>query len=352
MRTTCLVAAALTLFGASFAHAQRRVRIGPTYSSVSLEDGSGSSHSFSSFGGSVALITGDEGETGLAIARYTDLSTDKGLRRLSLYALDSYYYPVGTRGVVAPFAVTALGLARVTEVDSLCLLFIACSGSASATSQLALAFGLGVRVNVGRTAVATLAGRFLEVPGSQIQALEAVANASVAFGAARRGEFLDGTVGPAASFLVPISGSLHGRAPFVGARFRRDTRKAGTVAVQIDWAPLRITAGCPSTGCNENAVLFAPAYEASVRPAWGRVYGQVGLLLAGVYSQGPDRGIAQGVHGGLGVDLYGRRVMWNLNSRLLWLQRNSGENVFGVQVGVSVSPRIAGPRQGAGSREP
>src|SRR2546425_4734023 len=90
MRTTCLVAAALTLFGASFAHAQRRVRIGPTYSSVSLEDGSGSSHSFSSFGGSVALITGDEGETGLAIARYNDLSTDKGLRRLSLYVLDSY----------------------------------------------------------------------------------------------------------------------------------------------------------------------------------------------------------------------------------------------------------------------
>jgi len=34
--------------------------------------------------------------------------------------------------------------------------------------------------------------------------------------------------------------------------------------------------------------------------------------------------------------------MWNLNGRLLWLQRNSGENVFGVQVGVSLSPRIAG----------
>src|SRR6266513_1632266 len=74
----------------------------------------------------------------------------------------------------------------------------------------------------------------------------------------------------------------------------------------------------------------------------GRVYGQVGLLLAGVYSQGPDRGIAQGAHGGVGIDLYGGRVMWNLNSRLLWLRRNSGENVFGVQLGVSVSPRIGG----------
>jgi len=344
MRTTCLVAAALALLGASSAHAQRRVRIGPTYSSISLEDGSGASHSFSSFGGSVALITGDEGETGLTIARYNNLSTDKGLRRLSLYALDSYYYPVGTRGVVTPFALTALGLARVTEVDSLCLLFISCNANTSATSQLALAFGLGMRVNAGRAVVATLAGRFLEVPGSQIQALEAVASASVAFGGVRKGEFLDGTVGPAASFLIPISGSLHGRAPFVGARFRRDTKKAGTVAVQIDLVPLRITGGCPATGCNENAVLFAPGYEASVRPVWGRVYGQLGLLLAGVYSQGPDRGIAQGAHGGLGVDLYGGRLMWNLNSRLLWLQRNSGENVFGVQIGLSLSPRIGGSR--------
>jgi len=344
MRTTCLVAAALAVLGASSAHAQRRARIGPTYSSITLEDRSGASHSFSSFGGSVALITSDEGETGLTIARYNDLSTDKGLRRLSLYALDSYYYPVGTRGVVTPFALTALGLARVTEVDSLCLLFISCNANTSATSQLALAFGLGMRVNAGRAVVATLAGRFLEVPGSQIQALEAVASASVAFGGVRKGEFLDGTVGPAASFLIPISGSLHGRAPFVGARFRRDTKKAGTVAVQIDLAPLRITARCPSTGCNENAVLFAPGYEASVRPAWGRVYGQVGVLLAGVYSQGSDRGIAQGAHGGLGADFYSGRMMWNLNARLLWLQRNSGENVFGVQVGVSVSPRIAGSR--------
>src|SRR6266566_569397 len=160
MRTICLVAAALTVLGASSAHAQRRVRIGPTYSSIRLEDGSGTSHNFSSFGGSVALITGDEGETGFTIARYNDLSTDKGLRRLSLYTLDSYYYPVGTRGVVAPFALTALGLARVTEIDSLCLLsIIPCTASASATSQFALGFGLGVRVNVGGAAVATLADR-------------------------------------------------------------------------------------------------------------------------------------------------------------------------------------------------
>src|SRR5207245_10122507 len=82
------------------------------------------------------------------------------------------------------------------------------NATASATSQLALAFGLGVRVNVGRTVVATLAGRFLEVPGSQIQALEAVANASVAFGGVRKGEFLAGTVGPAAGVRVRIAGCL------------------------------------------------------------------------------------------------------------------------------------------------
>src|SRR5947208_6163507 len=159
MRTTCWLFAALWLAGMSSAHAQRRVRIGPTYSSLGLDDGSGASHTFSAVGGSAALITGDDGETGLTIARYHDLSTDKGIRRMSLFALDSYYYPVGTRGVVAPFAVTALGLARVTEVDSLCLLsIIPCSAITSATSQFALAFGLGVRVNVGPAAVAALGG--------------------------------------------------------------------------------------------------------------------------------------------------------------------------------------------------
>ena len=346
MRGTCLVAAALTLFALSSAHAQRRVRIGPTYSSVSLEDGSGSSHSFSSFGGSVALITGDEGETGLTIARYNDLSTDKGLRRLSLYALDSYYYPVGTRGVVAPFAVTALGLARVTEVDSLCLLsIIPCSASTSATSQFALAFGLGMRVNVGGAVVATLAGRFLEVPGSQIQALEAVANASVALGGVHKGQLLAGTLGPVVSAFIPISGPLRGRSPFAGVRFRRDTKKAGSLGLQIDYAPLEVTAGSCAPGCRPNAILFAPGYEASVRPAWGRVYGVVGFLLAGFYAEGRDRGMAQGAHGGVGADFYSGRAMWNLNARLLWLRRNSGENVFGVQVGVSVSPKLGGNRR-------
>src|SRR5205809_1029824 len=193
MRTTCLFAAALWLAGIASAEAQRRIRVGPTYSSLSLEDQSGSSYSFPSYGGSVALITGDESETGLTIARYNNLSTDHGIRRLTLYGLDSYYYPVGARGVVAPFALTALGLARVTEIDSLCLLSIFCNASASATSQLALAFGLGVRVNVGGAAVATLAGRFLEVPVRRRAPLGSVGPAGVG-PRVRRGRFPPGGV--------------------------------------------------------------------------------------------------------------------------------------------------------------
>ncbi len=344
MRITCLLAAAaLWLAGVSSAHAQRRVRIGPTYSSLSLQDLSGSSHTFSSFGGSAALITGDDGESGITITRYNDLSTDGRVRRLTLFGLDSYYCPVGARGVVAPFAGTTLGLARVTEAKLGCPLGL-CGDTVSATSQFALAFGLGVRVNVGSAAVATLEGRFLQVPGSDIQALEAVANASVALGSLHKGELLAGTVGPVVSAFIPVSGPLRGRSPFAGVRFRRDTKKAGSLGLEIDYAPLEVTAGACSPGCRPNAIVFAPGYEASARPAWGRVYGEIGPLLAGFYAQGPDRGIAQGAHGGLGADVYSGRVMWNLNGRLLWLQRNSGENVFGVQVGVSVSPRIGGAR--------
>ena len=341
MRTTVLLAVALSLIGTSPAFAQRRIRVGPTYSSLGLEDLSGASHSFSSFGGSAALITGDDGETGITISRYNDLSTDGRVRRLTLFGLDSYYYPVGARGGFAPFAGTTLGLARVTESGSLCIL-ITCRDTVSTTSQLALAFGLGVRVNIGHSAAATLEGRFLQVPGSQIQALEAVANASVALGSVHKGALLAGTLGPAVSAFIPISGALRGRSPFAGVRFHRETKKAGSLGLEIDYAPLEVTAGSCAPGCRPNAILFAPGYEASVRPPWGRVYGEIGLLLAGFYSQGPDRGIAQGAHAGLGADFYSGRVMWNLNSRLLWLQRNSGENVFGVQIGVSLSPPIAG----------
>jgi len=338
MRMTCFVVAALALASVSSVHAQRRFRLGPMLSSLSLEDASGTGHGFTAWGGSIALITGDDGETGLTVARYGDLALNSCERSLTLYALDSYYYPVGTRGV-APFASAELGLARVTDADQGLL---GLCGSTQPTSQLAIGFGLGVRVNAGSDVAALVEGRFLQVPNSAIQGLEARANVSLAFGSPHKGEFLDGTLGPAASFMIPIAGSLRGRAPFVGVRFRRDTKKTGSVGLQIDYAPLRITSSCPLSGCEESAVLFAPGYEASARPAWGRLYGELGLLLAGVYSEGPDRGLAQGAHGGIGVDLFGGRVMWNLNSRLLWLQRSNGENVFGVQVGVSVSPRIAG----------
>ena len=336
MRMTCFVVAALALASVSSVHAQRRFRLGPMLSSLSLEDASGTGHGFTAWGGMAALITGDDGETGLTVARYGDLALNSCERSLTLYALDSYYYPVGTRGV-APFASGELGLARVTDADQGLL---GLCGSTQPTSQLAIGFGLGVRVNAGSDVAALVEGRFLQVPNSAIQGLEARANVSLAFGSPHTGEFLDGTLGPAASFMIPIAGSLRGRAPFVGVRFRRDTKKTGSVGLQIDYAPLRITGSCPLSGCEESAVLFAPGYEASARPAWGRLYGELGLLLAGVYSEGPDRGLAQGAHGGIGVDLFGGRVMWNLNSRLLWLQRSNGENVFGVQVGVSVSPRI------------
>src|SRR3977135_3633334 len=194
MRTILLLAVALPLIGPSPAHATRRVRIGPTYSSLGLEDLSGSSHTFSSFGGSAALITGEDGESRMTITRDNDLSTlarvtalatDRRGRRPTLFGLDSYYYPVGARGVVAPFAGTTLGLARVAESRPGCLLL--CGDTVSTASQLALAFGLGVRVNVGSAAVATLEGRFLQVPGSDIQALEAVANASIAPRSAHKG---------------------------------------------------------------------------------------------------------------------------------------------------------------------
>lgn len=343
MAKTLLLAGLLSVLALLPAASQRRVRLGLMGSSISLEDLSGAGHSFTSFGASVALITGDDGETGLSAARYHDLSTDNRVRRLTLVSLDSYYYPVGTRGI-APFAATELGLARVSESASSCVLLLGCSDTVSTSSQFALGFGLGVRANLGRDAVAMLEGRFLEIPGSAIQALEARATAALALGSPYSGQFLAGTVGPALGVLIPISGPLRGRGPLVGARFRRDTKTTASVGLEIDFAPLEVKSGCTPPGCQPNAILFAPGYEASVRPTWGRLYAEAGLLVAGFYQQGPDRGVAQGAHGGVGVDLNAGQVLWNLNARLLWLARTNQDNVFAVQLGASLSPRVGPSR--------
>jgi hypothetical protein len=334
MRTFLLSVMSLTLVGG--AAAQGRARIGPTISTMSIEDGSGTSHSYPSIGGTFAFITGDDGEVGFAVSRYDDLSNNTCTRQLTFFGVESNYYPVGPKGV-APFASSALGLARVTDQDA-GLLGI-CS-SAQATSEIGFGFGLGVRLNLGNQVAGFVEGRFFQVPNSAIQALEARANVSLAFGKPRRTELANGTLGPAVGVLVPLSGPMEGRGPSLGVRFRRDTQKSGSLGLQVDYVPLRITQGCPSD-CEPIAILFAPGYEASVHPQWGRFYGTLGLMLAGLPSAGADRGMAQGAHGGLGADIFsGRSLMVNVNGRALWLQRNNGDNVFLLQVGASVSPRL------------
>jgi len=318
--------------------AQRRARVGPTLSWISLRDASGTSHTYPSFGASIALLTGDDAESGITVSRYNDLAQGDSVRRLTFFGLDSYYYPVGAKGV-APFASVALGLARVSESAAICPLL--CKDTISTTSQLGLGFGLGVRVTAGDRLAGLLEARFFQVPATSIQALEARANVSLLLGSPRPSELLNGTVGPEVGFLVPVSGPIRGRGPALGVRFRRDTKRIySAVALHIDYVPLKITTVC-SANCEPNAIVFAPGIEASARPRWGRVYGEIGALLAGFYEEGSDRGIAQGAHGGLGVDINsGESLLINLNSRLIWLQRNTGENVFAVQIGVGVSPKV------------
>jgi len=333
MRTLTILLIALAMVLPGSAAAQRRARIGPTISSISIDDGSGN-HSFTSFGGSVAVLSGDDGEIGAGISRYGDLSNNSCVRQLTFFGLESNYYPVGPKGI-APYASTSFGLARVTDQDA-GLLGI-CT-AATPTSEFGLGFGLGVRVNIGAQAAALIEGRFFQVPNSAIQALEGRANVSLAFGSPRKTQMLNGTLGPAVGVLVNLSGPLQGRSPTFGVRFRRDTKK-GTLGLQVDYAPLRAT-GC-SSDCEPNAILFAPGVEPSLRTGWGRLYLDLGLLLAGFPSVGPDRGISQGAHGGLGADIVTNgSLMVNVNSRVLWFQRNGGANVFLIQTGLSVSPKL------------
>lgn len=339
MRTLTIVLLALAVAGSSAA--QRRARIGPTVSSISIEGSSGGSKSFTSYGGSFAFLSGDDGEVGLGVSRYGDLSTDNCARNMTFVGFESNYYPVGAKGV-APYASSAIGLAHILDQNPT-LSLLGCDPGAQPTNQLGLGFGLGVRFNFGTQSAALVEGRFFQVPNSAIQALEGRANVSIAFGSPRqKTELLNGTLGPAIGFLTRLSGPLEGRGPTVGVRFLRDTKKSGALGLQIDYAPLRVTTGC-TTNCNPYAVLFAPGYEASLYPVWGRFYGELGVLLAGFPAVGADRGMAQGAHGGLGADIFsGPTLMMNVNARVLWLQRNdpSNRNAFVVQAGVGLSPRL------------
>jgi len=338
MRTLTIVLIALAAAGN--AAGQRRARIGPTVSSISIEDGSGGSQSFTSFGGSLAFLSGDDGEVGLGVSRYGDLSSNSCVRQMTFVGLESNYYPIGAKGV-APFASTEVGLARVLDQDPL-LSLLGCNTSAQTSNELGLGFGLGVRVNLGRQATALVEGRFFQVPNSAIKALEGRANVSFAFGPNAKTKLLNGTVGPAVGVLTPLSGPLEGRGPTLGVRFRREQKKGGSLGLQIDYAPFTVRTGC-SANCRPYAILFAPGYEPSLHPAWGRFYAELGLLLAGFPQIGDDRGVAQGAHAGLGADIFsGRTLMTNVNARVLWLQRNdpSNRNAFVLQVGGSLSPRL------------
>ena len=337
MRVILLFVSALTCAGALAA--QGRARIGPTVSTVAIEDQSGSSHSYTSFGGGLALLTGDDGEIGVGISRYGDLSSDNCARHMTFFGLESNYYPVGARGI-APFASTAIGLARVLDQRPDVSILLPCNTSATTSNEIGIGFGLGVRLNLGTRAAAFVEGRFFQVPNSAIQALEGRANVSLAFGRQKQTQLLAGTIGPAVGLLFPLSGSVEGRGPTLGVRFRRDTKKTGSLGLQIDYAPLRLTSTC-STNCEPYAILFAPGYEPSLHTSWGRLYAELGLLLAGFPSVGSERGIDQGAQGGLGADIFsGGALMWNVNARVLWLQRSDHSNGFLLQAGVSVSPRL------------
>lgn len=339
MRTLTIVLIALAVAGS--ATAQRRARIGPTVSSISLENGSGGSNAFTSFGASLAFLSGDDGEIGVGVSRYGDLSNNSCVRQMTFVGFESNYYPIGAKGV-APYASTEVGLARVLDQDPL-LSLLGCNTSAQTSSELGLGFGLGVRVNLGKQAAALVEGRFFQVPNSAIKALEGRANVSFAFGGPnKKSQLLNGTLGPAVAVLAPLSGPFEGRGPTFGVRFRRDQKKGGSLGLQIDYAPLNVRTGC-SANCRPYAILFAPGYEPSLHPAWGRLYAEVGLLLAGFPQIGDDRGLAQGAHGGLGADIFsGRTLMTNVNARVLWLQHNdpNNRNAFVLQIGGSLSPRL------------
>src|SRR2546428_12975327 len=108
---------AMALTVTTLAGAQRPVRVGPTVSSLAVQDATGKSQSYASFGASIDLLTGDDGESGLTISRYNDLSNNACTRPLTFLGAEPAHYPTGAKRP-APLRTTHPALADVTELHA------------------------------------------------------------------------------------------------------------------------------------------------------------------------------------------------------------------------------------------
>jgi hypothetical protein len=313
--------------------AQRTFRFGAAVSSL-VPDGGGDK--VTGWTAALGYLPNSTSETALLITRYagTGFGTDES--GVTMYGLESRYFPVEVAGV-APYFSTGFSLFSY-ETDPLL---------GSPTTEWAFSSTMGLGLGASITDRWWLGGEGRLRADNGQRSTEYRLFASYGVGKLREARSKPGTIEP---FIAAIARLGHGpyraESPYLGVRFRREESRRTSAAVDVGVTSF----ADPDGGEAITTWVLQPAAEFGWAGERARPFIAVGPSMLG-FIGGPDDGMRVGLHLGGGSDFYlSDQVELALLSRVTWFQSSVGKHQFGLQLGVAVGPRLLRDRSGLPER--
>ena len=315
----------LAVAGATPLAAQRTFQVGAAVSSLT-PTGANDHHT----GATITLgwLGGSTSMTEAYLSRYGDADFNTGIRGVTVYGLDSKYFPVEAAGI-APYLSTGIGLFRYTQPGGLLT-------QPSDQWGFVSTMGLGLGANLTDHLWIGGEGRLRVDNGDR--STEVRLQGSYGLGKLRPMASRPGTIEP---FAIGIARLGHGpytaASPLAGIRFRRDESRHSSIGVDVGLA--RFDDDRPGAERVTTWVMM-PSAEHGWATSWGRPFIELGPQMLG-FIGGTDDGMKVGIHVGGGADVYlSPAIESALLTRVTWFQSSDGRHQFGLQLGLAIGPRL------------
>lgn len=329
MRTNPILLASLPLLlaGISVAPlaAQRTFQVGAALSQLT-PTGASDHHTGATL--TLGWLGGSTSMTEAYLSRYGDADFNTGVRGVTVYGLNSKYFPVEAAGV-APFLSTGIGLFKYTQPGGLLT-------SPSEQWGFVSTMGLGLGANLTDHVWLGAEGQLRVDNGDR--STELLVQGNYGFGKLRPMASRPGTIEPFALGIARLGhGPYTAASPLAGIRFRRDESRHSSIAVDVGIA--RFNDDRPGAERVTTWVMM-PSAEHGWGTSWGRPFLELGPQMLG-FIGGTDDGMKVGVHVGGGADVYlSPAIESALLTRVTWFQSSDGRHQFGLQLGVAIGPRL------------
>ncbi len=315
--------------------AQRVFRFGAGVSSLAPDGGA---DALTGWTAGLGYLPTTSSETSLLVTRYAGTGFGTDASDVTLYGIESRYFPVEIFGV-APYFSTGFSLFKY-ETDPLL---------GDPTSEWAFSSTMGLGLGASITDRWWLGGEGRLRSDNDQRSTEYRLFASYGVGKLREARSKPGTIEP---FIAAIARLGHGpyqaESPYLGIRFRREESRKTSAAVDVGL----VSFADPDGGEDISTWMIQPAAELGWVGAGGRPFIAIGPSMIG-FVGGPDDGMRVGLHLGGGSDFYlSDKVELALLSRVTWFQSSLGKHQFGLQFGVAVGPRLLKDRSGLPERVP